>query len=440
VPLRVHLPTADERRVDGVIHWCDRCSPTSELTLIGPEIAALLFPGRIISSRDIFSANLEREVLRFTPALRSMSGYDHWIKGVYLITSVTSEETDKALTLTTSSAVETLLGRLDEDLTLNFQGQRLRLVNAESLSHIPDDGDLAEALRSASLPVTVVLRVTTPITCADDHIVAVNIARCVPAPVVPNKFEPLYRSACQRMASLSTVEVKHYIGGPVEEHEIATCIVTGGSRGWTIVPDLRQALLLAATRVKNKVPNQGDLLIGQRVTLTGLVARPELNGKVGMALRFLREPQRWEVQLSTGEGLKVKPVNLLESGGAARVMIFWGDARWSRAQLLGETARGHWGLCRATVGEFIVSPEEVWPGTLSPGRLAFAPISAMTDELLGRLVAEGGAARQEMEAAYQTAAGARSAAQPGEEEEEEEDEGPIARLAAQEPPGDGPFA
>jgi putative AlgH/UPF0301 family transcriptional regulator len=355
-----------------------------------------------------------------------MSGYDHWIKGVYLITSVTSEDADKSLTLTTRSSVEGLLGRLDEDLTLSFQGQHLRLVNAESLSHVPDDGDLVQALRTAPLPVTVVLRVTTPITCADDHIVAVNIARCVPAPVVPSKFETLYRSALQRMISVSSVEVKHYIGGPVEETEITTCIVTGGPRGWTIVPDLRQALLLAATRAQKKDPNQGDILTGHRVTLTGLIARPELNGKVGMALRFLSEPQRWEVQLSTGEGLKVKPSNLLhESGGPARVLVFWGDARWSRAQLLGETARGHWGLCRATVGEFIVSPEEVWPATLIPGRLAFAPISAMTDEHLTRLVAEGGTARQEMEAAYQTAAGARSVAQPGEggQEEDEDDEG-----------------
>lgn len=387
---------------------------------LGPEIAALLFPGRIISSRDIFSDNLEHDVQNFSPALRSMSGYDHWIRGVYLITSVTSDDPDKTLTLTTKSSVEGLLSRLDDDLTLNFHGQHLRLVNAESLSHVPEGGDLRQALLSAPLPVTIVLRVTTPITCADDHIVAVNIARCVPNPIVPGKFDSIYRSACQRMPAISSIDIKHYIGGPVEELEITTCIVTGGAKGWTIVPNLKQALYLAATRVQKREPNQGDILIGQRVTLTGLIARPDLNGKVGMALRFLSEPQRWEVQLSTGEGLRVKPINLTAEGGPSRVLVFWGDARWSRAQLLGETARGHWGLCRATVGEFIVPPEEVWRGTLVPNRLAFAPISAMTDELLSRLVAEGGAARQEMEAAYQTAAGARSALQ-GEEVNEEED-------------------
>eukprot|EP00604_Paraphysomonas_vestita_P003672 CAMPEP_0174820622 /NCGR_PEP_ID=MMETSP1107-20130205/4564_1 /TAXON_ID=36770 /ORGANISM="Paraphysomonas vestita, Strain GFlagA" /LENGTH=167 /DNA_ID=CAMNT_0016036305 /DNA_START=453 /DNA_END=952 /DNA_ORIENTATION=- len=135
-----------------------------------------------------------------------------------------------------------------------------------------------------------------------------------------------------------------------------------------------------------------------------------------MALRYLPlpGPQRWEVQLSTGEGLKIKPINLISDGGSSKVMVFWGDARWSRAQLLGEIARGHWGLCCATISEFIVPPNEVWNGTLIPGRLAFAPISAMTDEILTRSVAEGGIQRQQMEAIYHTAAGARSITQPEE--------------------------
>ena len=37
---------------------------------------------------------------------------------------------------------------------------------------------------------------------------------------------------------------------------------------------------------------------------------------------------------------------------AIEVWVFWGDARWSRAQLLGEMARGHWGMCMARGGDF----------------------------------------------------------------------------------------
>jgi hypothetical protein len=345
---------------------------------------------------------------------------DHWIRGVYLITSVTSDDPDKVLTLTSRSTIMGLIDQLGTDLTLTFHGQKLKLTNEGSLNHLPADGDLIQGLLSVPLPATVVLRVTTPITCADDHIVAVNIARCVPNPIVPRKFEQIYRSACQRMPSVAAVNVKHHIGGPVEELEITTCIVTGGAKGWTLVEDLKKALFLAASRSQKKFPEQGEITSGQKVTLTGLIARPELNGRQGMALRFLPSPgpHRWEVQLATGEGIKVKPVNLigatieggLDLGSAARVIVFWGDARWSRAQLLGETARGHWGVCKATVGEFILPPEDVWRATLVPGRLAYAPISAMTDETLLR----------EMETAYHTATGARSATQNETEVEEDE--------------------
>ena len=41
-------------------------------------------------------------------------------------------------------------------------------------------------------------------------------------------------------------------------------------------------------------------------------------------------------------------------------MVFWGDARWTRAQLLGEIARGHWGLCKASVTDFL--SRGVWKG------------------------------------------------------------------------------
>ena len=38
------------------------------------------------------------------------------------------------------------------------------------------------------------------------------------------------------------------------------------------------------------------------------------------------------------------------------VNIYWGDARWSRTQLLGELARGNWGMCRATLKDIFVQP------------------------------------------------------------------------------------
>ena len=41
------------------------------------------------------------------------------------------------------------------------------------------------------------------------------------------------------------------------------------------------------------------------------------------------------------------PITSDATPATGTVLCFWGDARWSRTQLLGEIARGHWGMCRA---------------------------------------------------------------------------------------------
>ena len=91
--------------------------------------------------------------------------------------------------------------------------------------------------------------------------------------------------------------------------------------------------------------------------------------------------------------MKVRPVNLVGGAGAfGRVLVFWGDARWSRTQLLGELAKGDWGLGRAGVRQLTVEPASCWTDIYSTGRLAFAPVSEMTEEYIR------GAGREQMEA------------------------------------------
>ena len=115
------------------------------------------------------------------------------------------------------------------------------------------------------------------------------------------------------------------------------------------------------------------------VRLAGLQARPDLNGEIGVALRFVEKSRRWEVRLSNGEGKQLKPANLEPlSHAGGRVLAFWGDAQWSRTQLLGEIARGHWGLCRASVAELTADVPERW-AALTP-RLVFAPETEMMED------------------------------------------------------------
>ena len=68
------------------------------------------------------------------------------------------------------------------------------------------------------------------------------------------------------------------------------------------------------------------------------------------------------------------------------VHCVWGDAQWSRTQLLGEIARGHWGLCRAAVTDLphdggAARAARRWRPDVD-GRLVFAPVTEMTEDFM----------------------------------------------------------
>lgn len=61
-----------------------------------------------------------------------------------------------------------------------------------------------------------------------------------------------------------------------------------------------------------------------------------------------------------------------------RVLCFWGHAGWLRAHLLGQIASGLWGVCRGGVFDIVNTSTERWDAM--DGRLAFAPVSDMTEK------------------------------------------------------------
>jgi putative AlgH/UPF0301 family transcriptional regulator len=208
----------------------------------------------------------------------------------------------------------------------------------------------------------------------------------------------------KKYSGVRRVKVEHFIGGPCESDDIMWCVVPGGmKRGWTVVSKtlteeagddsikraalnvstLVNAMMLAHTRAARRDDAQGDVCGGQTVRLRNLQARADLNGEVGLALRYDSESGRWMIRLRNGEGKSVKPDNLEPMDGeGGRVFAFWGDARWSRAQLLGEIARGHWGLCRAGVGDITTGTAERWSSLETSGRMAFAPVTEMTEDFM----------------------------------------------------------
>lgn len=259
--------------------------------------------------------------------------------------------------------------------------------------------------------------------------------------VVRRALESLENSRGKAWAArCHQVEIVHHIGGPCDEHDVVKCLVLGATmRGYKVVKDFAEALFLAARLArscevarcestasacapKRKMsdsdaphddPN-GDcrgvtqtvvkLGPGQRVCLQHLQKNAELNGKPALVIR--KQNDRWLVRVADSENLRLvaaRPEKLrIDAPPSARypnvaleddsypdhlpfrgvVYAFWGDARWSRTQLLGEIARGHWGMCRESLAEIVASPG--LRRAALDARLIFAPLSAMTEESIAR--------------------------------------------------------
>ena len=158
---------------------------------------------------------------------------------------------------------------------------------------------------------------------------------------------PRYPNPSIPQVDPSRVRVQHYRGGPCGSGEVACCIVTGGgsagSSGWSVAEGIVAALELAFSRATPRSTEQGEFVCGQPVRLAGLVARPDLNDALGIALRFDESSRRWLVRLADGDGKALKPANLRPLSEAQRgpdVLIFWGDAQWIAA--LTHAARSAW--------------------------------------------------------------------------------------------------
>ena len=160
-----------------------------------------------------------------------------WIKGTYLIYSVEQDKADITLPLSEQSSVAALRAKLNDELEIKLKGKMFRLVAEKSLGYVktsdPNSSStdhtkaLSQALRYLQAPAEVVLASTAPITSADDSIAAVNLYRQVRAPVRRRIFENIVDKVAVKYPKVRQVPVQHFLGGPVQPEEIATCIVTG---------------------------------------------------------------------------------------------------------------------------------------------------------------------------------------------------------------------
>jgi hypothetical protein len=301
-------------------------------------------------------------------------------QGAYLISGVEEDKGTHELPIIDEALLDRFRQRLDDNLCLAVEGSEMRVAAAGSLEGIPE-AQLREKLAALKAPVNLVLANKVSPNFGDDRVAAVNLTQRT-EPISQPQVDQAMNQACEKYYGARRVKLMHYQGGFINAHKITVCLVPGGEgRGWTLEKDLSKAIELAHSRAVKRYDAQGKIAGGQTVRLTGLQGAAHLNGEVGLALRFIAEVGRWLVCLSNGETKQVKVSNLepLE-GGTGRVYVFWGMACWSRTQLLGEIARGQWGVGQATLQDIARRESERKRGL--DGRLAFAPVTEMTEDFM----------------------------------------------------------
>ncbi len=383
------------------------CAPPTRLELMssftGPELGALVNAGCIIGAHEAFSSELARQAEGMDPLTLEASGYACWMGGAYLISKVEPLNSRTTLSLTRGQA-RVLHSRLEGD-RLSLGGTSMRLLAELGLEGAEDVSERLGSLTregyeaAESEHIELALERDPPPGRGDDHVTAVNLARERSSPLSLRQraiVQAELGKVTRQWAGAADVTIEHYIGGPCSPESIACCLVTGGlgGQGWTFIDGesgegeggaksgLAAAVELAYSRALVRSEEQGGLGSGAAVRLGGLVARADLNGREGITLRFVGSSGRWQVRLPDGSGLAVRPSNLQQVGelGAGRVLVWWGDAQWSRTQLLGELARGHWGLCKASVSDLIARSAERRAGL--EGRLVFSPTTEMTERFI----------------------------------------------------------
>ena len=162
-----------------------------------------------------------------------------------------------------------------------------------------------------------------------------------------------------------------------KSHVSNTQVPGAHRRGWDIFTSLRDAILHAH---EMSTASKGTFGAGQTVRLKDLKSREDLNGKLAILLRPSKSKKsRWMVRLSDGSGVNLAEKNMINvKGRNGRVMIFWGHISWFRAQLLGQIAKGQWGITKAVAGDIIAKSKKRIQN-LRP-RMIVPPFTSMTEK------------------------------------------------------------
>jgi len=434
LPTHPDLHTPENRqRVCNICNSPFTVPPPTHLELLSSyasgEVAELVAEGSLIGAHRDFSEALTRQVAALPQILHDGIGHRHWIGGLFYVLRVSANQTRTVrLRIDDAEDLETFSRRLEAGWNFEMQGRQLQIAREGPLADtdVPEDADtsaIRSAVRRLTAPLTLTLRGTAPPDEGEDGVVAVNLTRQLKLQRSVDAYKRAAFSAAVRAVlerecdEALLAEVSHLLGGPCDEDEAACCIVVGGTtEPFTVHHGLLSGLREAQGRAKAArarseengiefaVPKHCDGLIpsATEASQTSPPTPPAAKRRRGdspvasLARRSESEEppdsqsagntatqdepsertgaDAAETPAAEGASLKGSPIHLL---------VFWGSAGWSRRQLLGEVARGSWGLCRSLPEDVTsAAPSQLWDSVYP--RLKFAPKSDLTENYAAR--------------------------------------------------------
>jgi len=357
--------------------------------MTGPEIPALIEEGCIIASAEDFSQELENQISGL-PFVVQNHGLvcRNWIRGVFFIVKVVPDRDsdERLLRLSDQEDVAAFLEKLDEDAaSIHLRGRKFRVSLAEGSGNYEEasPAERRAAIRALDVPFSVKLRPDVDHDRGEDGVVAVNLTRTLslsdpscPEVLLGNIREKVSEaeSAVLLEGECPKFQVQHFIGGPCEETDIGAAIVVNSTTKTYQVLNgarsLEKAFELAEREASGVQSDTCDT--GRGIMSTSTTASEEPANK------------RQRVTDATGEASEHDDDE--GSGGddtemethSVHVLVFWGYAGWSRCQLMGEIARGSWGLCKGEASDVLsLGGADLWPTTYP--RLTFAPKNEMSE-------------------------------------------------------------
>eukprot|EP01006_Ploeotia_vitrea_P020805 TRINITY_DN53110_c0_g1_i1.p1 TRINITY_DN53110_c0_g1~~TRINITY_DN53110_c0_g1_i1.p1 ORF type:complete len:496 (+),score=42.93 TRINITY_DN53110_c0_g1_i1:19-1506(+) len=358
----------------------------------GPEIAALIGIGKIICASTKFTNMLEQQ----SELAKMMGGYHNWIRGVYLITKI--EKGASSVGDDGVSAVNLTRPTPSDGVPQMVRGEYKRVVG-EVAKEYPcatqvrvqyftagpcQTGQISCCLVTGGKSGYTVLKTLKQALTLAAHNAANPQGGCVAG-------QPVRLHSLQNRADLNG---KYAITATFNEKAGRWAVQLQDAVWVKIKPSNLEPISfedIPSPTPTSDNPQHEGFHSRQPVKLHSLKGRADLNNMMGITHEFNTSSGRWSVQLPNSEFVALKPTNLAElstpealglSAGGIRVMVFLGDAQWSRAQLLGEIANGSWGLCSADACELLVGPGDRWP--LAEKRLLLAPDNEMRENYVGR--------------------------------------------------------